>query len=142
MIAISWLSRLPSDRVEWRDGRWWEIRLASAGGGLVEMPVPLVDVDLGGTRGQVWRRAVPASPPEGARYAVLAAASDWISGAFRVAEAGILAIVDSWTAATEPIGSDSRPPMALDQFSPLRRPIDPSPHALFEGLSVVSWRLG
>jgi Putative S-adenosyl-L-methionine-dependent methyltransferase len=142
VIAIAWLSRLPSDRVEWRDGRWWEIRLASAGGGLVELPVPLVDGDLGGARGQVWRQAVPASPPEGARYAVLAAASGWISGALRVAEAGVLAAIDSWTAATEPLEPDGRPAMALDQFSPLRRPIDPSPEELFEGLSVVSWRLG
>jgi hypothetical protein len=142
VIAVAWLSRLPSDRVEWRDGRWWEIRLASTSGGLVEMPVPLVDGDLGGARGQVWRRAVPAYPLEGARYAVLAAASEWISGALRVAEAGFLAIVDSWTATTEPLGPDSRPVMALDQFSPLRRPIDPSPQPLFEGLSVVSWRLG
>jgi len=142
VIAIAWLSRLPSDRVEWRDGRWWEIRLASTSDGLVEMPVPLVDDDLGGARSQVWRRGVPASPPEGARYAVLAPASDWISGALRVAEEGILAVVDAWTATTEPLEPDRRPAMALDQFSPLRRPIDPSPQALFGGLSVVSWRLG
>jgi hypothetical protein len=143
VMAVAWLSRLPSDRVEWRDGRWWEIRLASAGGGLAEMPVPILDGDLGGgARGQVWRRAVPVSPVEGARYAVLAAASEWISGALRVAEAGILAVVDSWTATTEPLGPGRRPAMALDQFSPLRRPIDPSPKALFEGLSVVLWRLG
>jgi Putative S-adenosyl-L-methionine-dependent methyltransferase len=142
VIAISWLSRLPSDRVEWRDGRWWEIRLASSGDGLVEMPIPLVDGDLGGARGEVWRRAVPPAPPDGARYAVLAAGADWISGALRVAQAGTLAIVDSWTAATEPLGPYDRPAMALDQFSPLRRPIDPSPEPLLEGLSVVSWRLG
>jgi Putative S-adenosyl-L-methionine-dependent methyltransferase len=142
VIAVGWLSRLPSDRVEWREGRWWEIRLAARGVGLVEMAVPLVDGDLGGARGQVWRRATPASRSEGARYAVLAAASDWISGALRVAESGILAIIDSWTPTTEPLGSDGRPAMALDQFSPLRRPLDSSPHELFEGLSVVSWRLG
>jgi hypothetical protein len=142
VIAIGWLSRLPSDRVEWRDGRWWEIRLSSAGAGLVEMAVPLVDGDLGGARGQVWRRAGPVSRSEGARYAVLAAASDWISSALRVAESGILAIVDSWTSVTEPLDPDGRPAMALDQFSPLRRPLEPSPRQLFEGLSVVSWRLG
>jgi Putative S-adenosyl-L-methionine-dependent methyltransferase len=142
VIAVGWLSRLPSDRVEWREGRWWEIRLASADAGLVEMSVPLVDGDLGGARGQVWSRAVPASRSEGARYAVLAAASDWISGALRVAESGILAVVDSWTQATEPLAPDGRPAMALDQFTPLRRPLEPSPRQLFEGLSVVAWRLG
>jgi hypothetical protein len=142
VIAIGWLSRLPSDRVEWRDGRWWEMRVAAAGAGLVEMAVPLVDGDLGGSRGQVWRRAVPAARSEGARYAVLAAASDWVSDALRVAESGVLAIVDSWTSITEPIRGDGRPAMALDQFRPLRRPLEPLPQQLFEGLSVVSWRLG
>jgi hypothetical protein len=142
IIAIGWLSRLPSDRVEWRDGRWWEIRVAAAGAGLVEMAVPLVDGDLGGSRGQVWRRAVPSAGSEGARYAVLAAASEWVSDALRVAESGILAVVDSWTSTTEPVGGDGRPALALDQFLPLRRPLEPSPRELFEGLSVVSWRLG
>jgi hypothetical protein len=142
VIAIGWLSRLPSDRVEWRDGRWWEIRVAAGATGLVEMAVPLVDGDLGGSRDQVWRRAVPAARSEGARYAVLGAASDWLSDALRVAEGGILAIVDSWTTTTEPIGTDRRPVMALDQFTLLRRPLEPSPLELFEGLSVVCWRLG
>ncbi|HUJ64977.1 MAG TPA: SAM-dependent methyltransferase [Acidimicrobiales bacterium] len=142
VIAVAWLSRLPSDRVQWRDGRWWEIRLAAVDKGLVELPVPLVDGDLGGSRGQVWSRTRPAHPQEGARYAVLAPASDWISDAFRVAESGVLAVIDVWTATTEPVPPDGRPAMALDQFAPIRRPRDPSARTLFEDLSVVTWRLG
>ena len=29
VVAVGWVGRLPSDRLEWRDGRWWEIRLAA-----------------------------------------------------------------------------------------------------------------
>jgi len=142
VIAVAWLSRLPSDRVQWREGRWWEIRMAAVDDGLVELPVPLVEGGLGGSRGQVWSRARPPHPQEGARYAVLAPASDWISDALRVAESGVLAVIDTWTATTDPVPPGGRPAMALDQFAPIRRPMDPSVRGLFGELSVVTWRLG
>ena len=44
VVAIGWVSRLPSDRLEWRDGAWWEMRLSAghaAGAGLAELLVPL-----------------------------------------------------------------------------------------------------
>ena len=43
VVAIGWASRLPSDRLEWRDGRWWEIRPRPPDqtGRLSELPVPL-----------------------------------------------------------------------------------------------------
>ena len=43
VLAVGWISRLPSDRLEWRHGSWWEIRLAAAAGGgdqLSELAVP------------------------------------------------------------------------------------------------------
>lgn len=145
VIAIGSVGRLGSDRVEWREGRWWEIRLSALPGadGLVEMPVPLDDGALEGARGQSWREAGLAAPAEsGARFAVLGEAAGWLSATLRVAEMGILAVVDRWTDVTEALGEHQVPPLALDQLVHIRRPIEPTPLELFDGLSVVFWRLG
>ncbi len=145
VIAIGSVGRLGSDRVEWREGRWWEIRVSALPDvdGLVEMPVPLVDAALEGARGLMRRAAGPSEPAASpARFAVLGEAAGWLSGSLRVAEAGMLAVVDRWTDATEALGEDEVPPLALDQLVHIRRPIEKTPTALFDGLSVVIWRLG
>jgi putative S-adenosyl-L-methionine-dependent methyltransferase len=145
IFAVDWVGRLGSDRVEWRDGRWWEIRLYAPPGanGLAEMPVQLVDQALEGARGQPWREAGLDSPVgAGARFAVLGSAAAWLSSTLRVAETGILAVVDRWTNVTEALAAGQVPPLALDQLVHIRRPIEPAPLDLFDGLSVVFWRLG
>jgi len=145
VVAVDWVGRLGSDRVEWRDGRWWEIRLSAVPGadGLAEIPVQLMDEAWEGARGQPWREARIGAPSDsGARFAVLGSAAAWLSSALRVAETGILAVVDRWTQATEALAAGQVPPLALDQLVHIRRPIEPAPLDLFDGLSVVFWRLG
>ena len=78
VVAVGWVSRLPSDRLEWRDSRWWEIRWAAGDDGdLRELPVPL---DRDRATGADRLLAEPgagagagSSAPDGARYAVLTA---------------------------------------------------------------------
>jgi len=145
VIAIGWVGRLGSDRVEWRDGGWWEIRLSAAPDvdGLTEIPVPMTDGLLEGAGGQSWSEAGPAEPAEsGARFAVLGEAARWLSSALRVAETGILAVVDRWTEETQATAENQFPPLALDQLAHIRRPIEPAPVEMFDGLSAVFWRLG
>ena len=73
---------------------------------------------------------------------MLGEAAGWLSATLRVAEMGILAVVDRWTDVTEALGEHQVPPLALDQLVHIRRPIEPTPLELFDGLSVVFWRLG
>jgi Putative S-adenosyl-L-methionine-dependent methyltransferase len=158
VLAAGWVSRLPSDLLEWRDGRWWEIRLAAAGqagGSLVEIPVPL-SLDPEGRTGPsaVTRSFQAAGPPaQGARVAVQDQAAQWLAGALRIAETGALLVIDRWTQTTEPqpgrdsaggsrAGREPAPPVALDQMTIVRRPVEPAPTELFGGLSSVTWRLG
>ncbi len=211
VVAIGWVGRLPSDRLEWRDGRWWEIRLAAGDDGtLSELPIPLdrdrsVEADRlfagpgGAAAGRHDRtpraagpsagpapaagtsapalpgagpasaagtsapalpgagpaagpapgvgpapapRAAPAPRPDGARYAVLAPAVDWLAGALRIAGSGRLAVIDRWTEVTGPLAPGEVPPLALDQLAAVRRPIEPAPVPLFPEFSMVTWRLG
>jgi hypothetical protein len=209
VVVIGWLSRLPSDRLEWRDGRWWEIRLAapnqaetaagtaaetaagtaagsaastdagtdagaeagsaastdagtdasaerdtrpatSAGANprsgpgpdandvLSELPV-LLDAERARFADQLTG---PAPRPEGARYAVLRPAVDWLARTLRVAGTGRLVVVDRWSGLTSPLPPGEVPPLALDQLTSVRRPIEAAPVDLFPELSMVSWRLG
>jgi hypothetical protein len=136
VFAVDWVSRLPSDRVEWREGHWHEVRLAAAGEKLAEVLVPL---DAG--RHATLDALVPR-PPEGGRFALLVRASDWVGSALRSAESGVLAVVDRWTEATEPSGPGEAPALAVDQLSRLRRPRNPAPEPALPGRGVVTWGLG
>ena len=86
MVAVGWVGRLPSDRLEWRDGRWWEIRLAAGDDGdLTELPVPSTGTGPPGRTGCPGPETEPLRRSDGARYAVLTAAVDWLAGALRMA---------------------------------------------------------
>jgi hypothetical protein len=158
VVAVGWVSRLPSDRLEWREGRWWEIRLAAGDDGtLSELPIPLdtaraVEADrlFAGSRGDAAggsSSAPPSGPasdarPDGARYAVLRPAVDWLAGALRIAGSGRLAVLDRWTEVTRPLAHGEVPPLALEQLAVVRRPIEAAPVGLFPDISMVTWRLG
>jgi hypothetical protein len=138
LVAMGWAGRLPSDRLEWREGRWWEVRLAAADGVLSELLVPL-DPD----RAQVFEQLVPVGErPEASRFAQLTGATEWLARSFGVAELGVLAVVDRWRERTRPLAAGETPPLALDQLASLRRPDASTTVDLFPELSVVSWRLG
>jgi hypothetical protein len=144
VLAVGSTSRLPSDRLEWRDGRWWEIRLAAAAApttgvlSLSELPVPLDDDRA--TAAAVL--AGGAARPDGARYAQLNQAVEWLTRTLRVAPSGRLAVIDRWTEMTRPLAPGEVPPLALNQLASIRKPIEAAPVDLFSELSMVSWRLG
>jgi hypothetical protein len=140
LVAIGWLSRQPSDRLEWRDGAWWEVRLSAGGqqsSQLSELRVPLDEERSGAAE-----RLIEAPRLEGARYAVLGPALEWLAQTLRVAEAGRLAVVDRWSAVTSVLAVGEVPPLALDQLSAVRRPVEQAPVEIFPEMAVVSWRLG
>lgn len=148
VVATGWLSRLPSDRFEWRQGRWSEIRLAAsptADGGLVEMPVPLPE-------GPTLSTGFGLAPGLTGRYPLLVGAVEWLIEALRSASDGVVAVVDRWTERTEPVPppdpstpanpSASCPPLALDQLASVRRPLGSAPIEVSPGVSAVTWRIG
>jgi hypothetical protein len=117
------LSRLPADRYEWREDRWWEVRLAASGDRLEEMLVP-------------WEGSEPVtSRREGMRVVRPVEAIRWLVQALRTAPSGVLAVVDRWSTA-------SPPAVSFDQLAAVRPPIDEAPIPLSDELAVVSWRLG
>jgi hypothetical protein len=127
VLAMGWLSRLPADHFEWRDNRWWEVRLAASasGGGLEEMLVP-------------WEGSEPAAGAfESTRVVRPVAAIRWLVQALRIAPTGVLAVVDRWSG-----GGGSRPAVAFDQLAAVRPPLDRAPVPLSGELAVVTWRLG
>jgi hypothetical protein len=147
VVAMGWASRLPSDRFEWRDRRWWEIRVAAdvdadggvdAAGGLLELAVPLDE-----QRSAVVEALVgPSARQDGSRYAQMRPAADWLARTLRIAECGQLAVIDRWTEVTSPVAEGTPPPLALDQLASVRKPLEARPVELFSGLSIVSWHLG
>lgn len=140
IVAVGWVSRLPSDRIEWREGRWWEIRLAASddGTGLEEI---VVDMDL-----PDQERADQLVPPErrveGGRYARLDDAVNWLAADAGLSSTGRLAVIDVWSPVTSPLKEGEEPPLAFDQLAAVRKPIEPAPEELFPGWSIVTWRLG
>ncbi len=129
VVALRTVGRLPSERVELREGTWWELRLAALGDRLVEIPSR-----LGG------QPAVPGEPGPG-RYAVLSGALEWLRQTLSTEMRGRVAVIDDWTATTVALQPGRVPPLALDQLARLRRPEAPGPAPVAGGLSVVSWRV-
>lgn len=138
VIAYGWLSRQPSDRYEWRDGTWWEIRLGvvpPADLALTEIAVP-----VSGERGRVMDE-LAGDRFEAARYADPVGGVAWLKGALGSAETGWLLAVDRWTAKMEPLGDDRPAPVPLEPLASIRQPVSgPSPSVTH--LQVVRWRLG
>jgi hypothetical protein len=122
ILAMGWLSRLPADHFEWRDERWWEVRLAASDDHLVEMLVP-------------WEGKEPGR--EGTRVVRPVEAIRWLVQAVRTAPAGVLAAVDRWTTAGMAASG-----VAFEQLASVRPPINDAPIPLSDELAVVSWRLG
>jgi hypothetical protein len=140
VVAVGWLGRLPSDRIEWSDGSWHEVRLKAENDELVEILVPL-DAERADRMDALVPRCSDRS--DGARYALLEPAVDWLSRTVRVAEAGFLAVVDRWSPFTSPLPpGEVSPSLALDQLARVRGPLEALPAGLFSGLSVVTWALG
>ncbi len=132
VVAVSTLSRLPSDRVDYRDGRWEEVHLtATPAGGLVEVNSPL---------GAESRPLVLEDPTPG-RYAVLGGAVTWLREALSSEIEGLVVVVDDWSAASSPMEGDEVPPLALDQLARIRPPARPRPEPVAGPLAVVVWSI-
>jgi hypothetical protein len=146
VVAVGPAGRLPSDRIEWHGGSWWDVRLAAADDDrLVELTIPTEPHQAAWADGLI--------PPEGryerARYARLGPMVAWLGQVLRIAPEGWLAVVDRWSPVTRPLATGEGPPLALDQLAAVRRPVEPAPTVLFPDLSglfpelsVVTWRLG
>lgn len=138
VIAYGWLSRQPSDRYEWRDGTWWEIRLGvvpPADRALTEIAVP-----VSAERAQVMDE-LAGDRFEGARYADPVGGVAWLKAALGSAETGWLLAVDRWTVKMEPLADDGPTPVPLEPLASIRQPAGgPSPSV--RHLQVVRWRLG
>ncbi len=143
VVAVGYASALASDRLEWRDGRWGEIRLAAAPGSehLREVAVPLDGPRAAAADALVDRDRDGVAPTEGARVAVQRAAVEWLTQALRVAEDGWLAVIDRWSPVTTPLPPGEVPPLALDQLASVRKPLQAAPAAFFPPFSLVLWRL-
>lgn len=138
VAAFERVSRMPSDRFEWREGSWWEVRLAAVAsqeGVLAELAVPL-DKE----RAAVISRLV-ADPRHGGRYAWLVGARAWIREALRAASGAWLVVVDRWAEQSLPLREGGRPPLALDQLSAVALP-EAGPYPLGGGLFAVRWPPG
>src|SRR5579859_6065035 len=113
------------------------MRLAAAAApapeGLVELPVPLDQERCAAAEALTGSRP----RPDGARYAQLRPAAEWLARTLRIAEAGRLAVIDRWTDLTQPLAPGEVPPVALDQLVSIRRPLEAAPVELFPGLSMV-----
>jgi hypothetical protein len=142
VIAVASVGALPADRVEWRHGRWWEVRVAAGDTGLYEILVELDDERSLSVGALIEDSTGGGRAPEGGRYALHVGAVDWLSRSLRTGESGVLAIVDRWTQVTSPLDGTAPPPLALDQLKRVREPLDISPVGVVGDLSVVSWRLG
>jgi hypothetical protein len=141
VAAIGWLSRQPSDRLEWRDGSWWEVRLAASPASPDQLSELLVPLD-GPRASEADSLTARASRRDGSRFAQLGPAAQWVTQALRLAGGGWLAVVDRWTQVTDALAPGEVPPLALDQLATVRRPVWPAPAELFPGLALVAWRLG
>jgi Putative S-adenosyl-L-methionine-dependent methyltransferase len=137
VVAIRWVGRMPSDRVEWRAGQWLEVRLGAEGERLEEVLVPLDPrrVEM------IGELLPPGLRSEGARFAVLVGASAWMASALSAAGSGALTVVDRWTRRTERLDAVEPPALALDQLGRRSEPLDPDPVDVDGSLSFVTWSL-
>ncbi len=111
VLAIGWLGRLPADRFEWRDGRWWEIRLKA---GATEDVLVELTVEAGG------RAPAGTGSIEGERRCDPSPARRWLASARRLAAGGrVLAI--------EALSQDL---LSLDQVGPAPRRVEALPPLL------------
>jgi hypothetical protein len=67
---------------------------------------------------------------------------DWVARTLRIAPAGRLAVIDRWSPVTSVLATGEVPPLAFDQLSAVRRPVEPAPVEIFPKIAVVTWRLG
>ena len=147
LVAIATVGCLPSDRVEYRDGRWEEVRLAATGpAGAATGPAgDRPDTGAGWTLVEVTSPLAPAAAPRflgrpgPGRYPVLTGAVDWLREALSGELEGVVAVVDHWTATTAALPGDTVPPLAVDQLARVRAPLDRQPEPVAGGLSVVVW---
>ena len=148
VMATGWLSRLEYDLFEWRDGRWYEVRLAAAsetGSTLQPITVEL-DPDR---RARLDQLVVPEQRSDGSRYALRPAAAAWLRSALGAAETGCVVAADFWTETTAQTGERFPVPVALDQLPHAGGPVLPQaggpvlPQAGGPaGWGVVRWRIG
>jgi hypothetical protein len=140
VVAIGWLSRMPSDRVEWTGEEWREVRLAAdpTKDRLNEVLVPLDPARLDAVHDLIRGRRLV----DGARIALLVGAIGWIPRALGSADAGGLVVVDRWTEVTGPLDGDEPPPLAVDQLGHRREPLNREPVLVCDGVAAVSWRVG
>lgn len=126
VVALQFMSRLPADLFEQRDGAWFEVRVSAAG---ERMAVP-AQADP--------RFPDPAGP---GCYAMQAAAAGWLRRMLGCLGAGVLVVVDAWSALSGPLPAGGPARLALDQ---LRRVAAPSggPEPVAGDLQAVTWRIG
>lgn len=98
VMANELLDNLPVDLLEWRDDRWFEVRVAAAdehGDRLVEVLVPAPPELVAAAERLVSRGA------QGARIPLQRAAADWLRRALSTVEAGRVVVVDYADTTTE-----------------------------------------
>ncbi|MDQ6615284.1 MAG: SAM-dependent methyltransferase [Actinomycetota bacterium] len=94
IVANELMDNLPSDLLEWRGGRWHEVRVAAAdqrSDELVELVVP-ARPDLAAEAARLV--AAPGELPEGARLPIQRAGAEWLRQALATVEAGRVILID------------------------------------------------
>lgn len=80
VVEIEFLSRMAADRYEWRDNKWYELRVALQGDQLVEIAVPAP--------------GPPGLPPVSGRHVQPVGATGWLSAMLRCLGAGVVVALD------------------------------------------------
>ena len=138
VIAYGWLSHQPSDRYEWCDGAWWEIRLG------VVPPADRALTEIAVRASEERARTMDELAGgrfEGARYADPVGGVAWLKAALATAETGWLLAVDHWTTKMEPLVDDGPAPVPLVPLTSIRQPAG-GPSRSVTHFQVVRWRLG
>lgn len=138
VLAVGWLSRLPCDVFEWREGKWHEVRLVAGEG----QELMAVTVELDEDRRDRLDLLVPGDHrSEGARFAGHVGAAEWMRNALAGVDHGWLVAADRWVERTSPLPEGPDQPVALDQMpAPSRQ--EPAIESGPGGLGTVRWRIG